>query len=215
MLKLQKKHKKSSTEIQSSAIIVHETKRTATSTRTTHTRQNNPYKLGAAPAGVVGAEIAAVRTWCGGAMSISNAMPLRFASGVPYGFRDSRRFELGTKNFICKNCASKALGSQIKAVFAPIREQHTRVYDTRYFQQPMSARTMRVCTVCSERWDTAEDGGGDYRRVVCCTKKKEHTYRGHHLPWRKNKGKKIKGNKNGRQKKGKKKTGARYRTREL
>ena len=46
----------------------------------------------------------------------------------------------------------------------------------RNFQQPMSARTMRVCTaVCSERWDSAEDGGGDYRRVVCCTKKKEHT----------------------------------------
>ena len=42
----------------------------------------------------------------------------------------------------------------------------------RNFQQPMSARTMRVCTVCSERWDTAEDGGGDYRRVVCCAKKK-------------------------------------------
>ena len=88
---------KSSTEKQSSAIIVHETKRTATSTRTTHTRQNNPYRLGAAPAGVVGAEIAAVRTWCGGAMSISNAMPLRFASGVPYGFRDSQRFELVPK----------------------------------------------------------------------------------------------------------------------
>ena len=43
----------------------------------------------------------------------------------------------------------------------------------RNFQQPMSARTMRVCTaVCSERWDSAEDGGGDYRRVVCCTKKR-------------------------------------------
>ena len=36
----------------------------------------------------------------------------------------------------------------------------------RNFQQPMSARAMRVCTVCSERWDTAEDGGGDYRWVV-------------------------------------------------
>ena len=60
----------------------------------------------------------------------------------------------------------------------------------RNFQQPMSARTMRVCTVCSERWDTAEDCGGDYRRVVCCKKKKEHTYRGHHLPWRKKKKKK-------------------------
>ena len=37
-------------------IIVHEAKRTATSARTTQTRQNNPYRLGAAPAGVVGAK---------------------------------------------------------------------------------------------------------------------------------------------------------------
>ena len=36
----------------------------------------------------------------------------------------------------------------------------------RNFQHPMSARAMRVCTVCSERWETAEDGGGDYRWVV-------------------------------------------------
>ena len=36
----------------------------------------------------------------------------------------------------------------------------------RNFQQPMSARAMRVCTSCSERWDTAEDGGGDYRWAV-------------------------------------------------
>ena len=36
----------------------------------------------------------------------------------------------------------------------------------RNIQQPMSARAMRVCTVCSERWDTAEDGGGDCRWVV-------------------------------------------------
>ena len=41
-----------------------------------------------------------------------------------------------------------------------------RVEMRRNFQQPMSARAMRVCTVCSERWDTAEDGGGDYRWVV-------------------------------------------------
>ena len=46
---------KLSTEKQSSAIIVHEAKRTVTSTRTTHTRQNNPYRLGLAPAGVIGA----------------------------------------------------------------------------------------------------------------------------------------------------------------
>ena len=43
----------------------------------------------------------------------------------------------------------------------------------RNFQQPMSARVMRVCAVCSERWDTAEDGVGDYRWVVCCKKKKK------------------------------------------
>ena len=49
------KQTQSSTEKQSSAIIVHKPKRTATSTRTIHTRQNNPYRLGAAPAGVVGA----------------------------------------------------------------------------------------------------------------------------------------------------------------
>ena len=50
---LPKKSKiKSSTENQSSAMIVHKAKRTAvTSTRTTHTRQNNPYRLGVAPAG--------------------------------------------------------------------------------------------------------------------------------------------------------------------
>ena len=56
LMKLLQKNKiKSSTEIQSSAMIVHEEKRTATSTRTTQTRQDNPYRLGAAPAGVVGA----------------------------------------------------------------------------------------------------------------------------------------------------------------
>ena len=36
----------------------------------------------------------------------------------------------------------------------------------RNFQRPMSARAMRVCTSCSERWNTAEDGGGNYRWVV-------------------------------------------------
>ena len=45
----------SSTETQSSAIIVHKPKRTATGTRTIHTRQNKPYRLGAVRAGVVGA----------------------------------------------------------------------------------------------------------------------------------------------------------------
>ena len=56
LLKLLTKNKmKSLTEKQSSAIIVHKQKRTATNTRTIHTRQNKPYRLGAAPAGVVGA----------------------------------------------------------------------------------------------------------------------------------------------------------------
>ena len=44
-----------STEKHRSAIIVHKPKRTATSTRTIHTRQNKPYRLGAVRAGVVGA----------------------------------------------------------------------------------------------------------------------------------------------------------------
>ena len=51
---LNKNKKKSSTEKQSSAMIVHTPRRTATSTRTTRTRQNNPYRLGAAPAGAIG-----------------------------------------------------------------------------------------------------------------------------------------------------------------
>ena len=46
---------KSSTEKQSSAIIVHKPKRTATSTRTTRTTQHNPYRFATAPAEVIGA----------------------------------------------------------------------------------------------------------------------------------------------------------------
>ena len=37
-------------------------------------------------------------------MSISNAMLLRFASGVPYGFRDRQRFELVPKSTCKKMC---------------------------------------------------------------------------------------------------------------
>ena len=44
----------SSTEKQRCDIIVHKQNRTATSTRTIHTNHNKPYRLGAAPAGVVG-----------------------------------------------------------------------------------------------------------------------------------------------------------------
>ena len=55
----------------------------------------------------------------------SNAMLLRFASGVPYGFRDRQRFDLVPKITTTKMC--KALSShQIESVFARIREQHTR-----------------------------------------------------------------------------------------
>ena len=39
-------------------------------------------------------------------MSISNAMLLRFASGVPYGFRDRQRFELVPK-ITTKNVQAK------------------------------------------------------------------------------------------------------------
>ena len=42
-----KKKTKSSTEKQITAIIVHEAKRTATSTRTTHTRHNKPFEAAA------------------------------------------------------------------------------------------------------------------------------------------------------------------------
>ena len=88
---LLKKYKtKSSTDKHSTAIIVHEAKRTATSTRTTHTRQNKPFEAAAvqqrrcpqlSPSLAVSA---AVRTWCGGetstrktSTSISNAMLLK------------------------------------------------------------------------------------------------------------------------------------------
>ena len=58
LLKLLKKNKiKYSTKKQSSAIIVHKPRRKATSTRTTRTRQNNPYRLGAAPAGAIGPRV--------------------------------------------------------------------------------------------------------------------------------------------------------------
>ena len=65
----------SSTEKQSSAIIVHKPKRTATSTRTIHTRHNKPYRLGAVRAGVVG-----VRSRCCSAATVPVAVV--FACGV-------------------------------------------------------------------------------------------------------------------------------------
>ena len=66
---------KSSNEKQSSAIIVHKPKRTATSTRTTRTSQNKPYRLGAALAGVIGA-----RSRCCPAATVPAAVV--FACGV-------------------------------------------------------------------------------------------------------------------------------------
>ena len=76
LLKLLKKNNiKSSSEKQSSVIIVHKPKRTATSTRTIRTRQNKPYRLGAAPAGVVGA-----RSRCCPAATVPAAVV--FACGV-------------------------------------------------------------------------------------------------------------------------------------
>ena len=51
---LSKKPTELSTDKKSSAIIVYEAKRTATSTRTISTRYNKPYRPGAAPTGVAG-----------------------------------------------------------------------------------------------------------------------------------------------------------------
>ena len=75
---LLKKYKtKSSTDKHSTAIIVHEAKRTATSTRTTHTRQNKPFEAAAVqqrrcPQLLSSLAVsAAVRTWCGGETSTS------------------------------------------------------------------------------------------------------------------------------------------------
>ena len=78
------------------------------------------------------------------------------------------------------------------------------------FQQPMRARTMRVCTVCSERWDTVEDGGGDYRWVGGCKKKKSI-----HTEDTTSRGEKYIYIKKGKTRKGKKQRGAGFRTREL
>ena len=87
---LKKKKTKSSTEKQSTAIIVHEAKRTATSTRTTHTRHNKPFEAPAVQQRRCPqlssslAVSAVVRTWCGGETStskrvrvFSNAMLLK------------------------------------------------------------------------------------------------------------------------------------------
>ena len=82
---LKKNKTKSSTEKQITAIIVHEARHTATSTRTTHTRQNKPVEAAAVQQRRCPqlssslAVSAAVRTWCGGetSTSIRNAMLLK------------------------------------------------------------------------------------------------------------------------------------------
>ena len=56
-------------------------------------------------------------------MSISNAMLLRFASGVPYGFRERQRFELVPK-MTTKKCASRALISNPKLLLHEYENTH-------------------------------------------------------------------------------------------
>ena len=86
--------KKSSTEKQSSAIIVNKPKRTATSTRTILTRQNKPYRLGAAPAGVVGA-----RTRCCPAATVPAAVV--FACGVRCCIAEKKNKIINRKTELC------------------------------------------------------------------------------------------------------------------
>ena len=84
----------SSTEKQSSAVIVHKPKRTATSTRTILTRQNKHYRLGAAPTGVVGA-----RSRCCPAATVPAAVV--FACGVCCCIADNKQ------NFRLKSSTEK------------------------------------------------------------------------------------------------------------
>ena len=62
--------------------------RDAARQRAAATRRRETDEAGQNGPCVIACVSAALRTWCGGEMSISNAMLLRFASGVPYGFRD-------------------------------------------------------------------------------------------------------------------------------
>ena len=70
-----------STEKHRSAIIVHKPNRTATSTWTVHRKQNKPYRLGAASAGVVG-----TRSRCCPAATVRAAVV--FACGFRCSFAD-------------------------------------------------------------------------------------------------------------------------------
>ena len=80
----------SSTEKQSSAIIVHKPKRTATSTRTIHTRQNKHYRLGAVRAGVVEA-----RGRCSPAATVPAAVV--FACGVRCCITEKKQNKITTE----------------------------------------------------------------------------------------------------------------------
>ena len=82
---------KSSTEKQSSAIIVHKAKRTATSTRTIHTRQNKPYRLGAAPAGIVGARSRCCPAATAPAAVVFASQETCGSHGRAYEFRQNRQ----------------------------------------------------------------------------------------------------------------------------
>ena len=60
-------------------------------------------------------------------MSISNAMLLRFASGVPYGFRDRQRFQLVPKITCCKKmCKQSSQQSDQSRFCTNTRTTHTR-----------------------------------------------------------------------------------------
>ena len=60
-------------------------------------------------------------------MSISNAMLLRFARGVPYGFRDRQPFELVSKITCCKKmCKQSSQQSDQSCFCTNTRPTHTR-----------------------------------------------------------------------------------------
>ena len=60
-------------------------------------------------------------------MSISNAMLMRFASEVPYGFRDRERFGLVPKIASCKKMCKKSSQQSDQSCFcANTRTTHTR-----------------------------------------------------------------------------------------
>ena len=110
---------RSTTEKQSSAIIVHKPKRTATSTGTIHTRQNKLYRLGAAPAGVIGP-----RGRCCPAATFPVAVV--FACGVCCCIAENKQKNKQTKyNQQPKNRSLPSLSTNPSAQ-QRVREQYTR-----------------------------------------------------------------------------------------